>query len=166
MTKRYQPPRRASQGRVVALKRKIGDEPRAAAHLAVARRWQAYYQAIEVGGAKALDPTKAVVDGGGNFCGPESDRRLLYIKKLGGIRERLGVLAIRTYFGGELQISGATLLTWVLSENCYLTAITERLNYDRRYLRLLPQLIDSVDVVLIEYGLTVSAPACVRGAHG
>ena len=138
---------------------RLGEPAVAATRVMAARHFQRDYEVVEMGGAKAIDPTRQRVDEGGNHGGVDIDRRLQAIKKLGRIRQRLGVLSIQTYFGGEEKIAGADLLIWVLGENCSLTIIADRFGYDRSHLRLLPHLIECLDILAIEYGLALAPTA-------
>lgn len=84
--------------------------------LKAARAYQADWEAVEIGGAKAIDTTKEAVDGG-RFAEPDSERRLKAHAELNRIHAALGdygrdlvglVLAIGMPLGQVAQIWGVT----------------------------------------------------------
>ena len=53
------------------------------------RLWQRYYEQLEIGGSRAIDPTKEAVDGG-RFPEPDLDKRERASKALSEANQRLG----------------------------------------------------------------------------
>lgn len=59
------------------------------ARLKAARAYQALYERTEIGGSRAIDPTREAVDGG-RFSLPDTDRRLEARERLKRLDEKLG----------------------------------------------------------------------------
>jgi hypothetical protein len=76
--------------------------------LAAARRYQVYYELAEIGGARAMDPCKELIDGG-TFTAPDADRHLQAQRRRAELRDVLGFIP-------ELRITRMRLLDWVLGE--------------------------------------------------
>jgi hypothetical protein len=121
--------------------------------LLAARIWQAYYERAEIGGARGVDPSRDIVDGG-QFAMPESDQRLRAQEKLHELRQALG-------FIDELRILGSRLLTWVLGDKKTLTEIAEILGMEfalspekQKQLSLAAHLRNCLDILAGELGLT------------
>lgn len=94
-------------GRLAKHKR-LGEGQERDDRLLAARSWQALYERAEIGGARGLDPSKDIVDGG-MFLMPETDARLEAHDRLKELRKAIGFIP-------ELRILGARLLEWVLGE--------------------------------------------------
>lgn len=67
-----------------------GDDPHGMVKLEAGRRWQDLYEAIEIGGARGIDTTKDVVDGGRGPTDQLTDHRLKAAKKLALADQALG----------------------------------------------------------------------------
>lgn len=119
--------------------------------LEAARRWQVLYECAEIGGAKAIDPSKEPVDGG-RFVEPNTEASASARDRLHAVRRKLGFIAI----SGSQRILAERLLVWVLGEKKGLTQVAEMLGLDRRRLCLARHLIDMLDRVAIE--LRVATP--------
>ena len=148
-------------------RRQLGDVEEARLRLAAAREWQRDYEAAEQGGSKAMDPTKEVVDGGGAHLSlGNTDARLQAMERLGRIRKQIGLLKIITRWGGEVRLLGSRLLIWVLGEKLNITGVAERLGYNRNDAPWTRHLIDCLDVVAIEYGLSLNPKRRTRRPRG
>jgi hypothetical protein len=117
------------------------------------RIWQAYYERAEIGGARGLDPSKDIVDGG-QFVMLETDQRLRAQEKLHELRQAIGKI-------NELRILGSRLLTWVLGDKKTLTEVAEILGIElalagreKSHLSLAKHLRDCLDIVAGELGIT------------
>jgi hypothetical protein len=117
------------RGRVVSLRddligrmakrRQLGEnETETSERLAAARELQRYYERATIGGARGIDPSRDIVDGG-CFEETQNDQMFQAQKTLKFVRERLGIIP-------ELHILGARLLEWVLSEQLSLALIAEK----------------------------------------
>lgn len=85
-------------GRLV-VSRSLRDDPLARLHArhhiddaqyAAGRAWQAFYEAAEIGGARAIDPTREPVDGGGRVPDPITDRQQHAVRELSRLGRALG----------------------------------------------------------------------------
>lgn len=77
------------------------------AQFAAGDLWRDYWAEIEVGGAKALDPGKEAVDGGG-FIGRDSDRYNKAFTEIGKAAKAVGMLgeqALKDVLGTKLFIN-------------------------------------------------------------
>jgi hypothetical protein len=124
--------------------------------LLAARIWQAYYERAEIGGARGLDPSKDIVDGG-QFVMPETEQRLRAQEKLHELREAVGKIK-------ELRILGSRLLTWVLGDKKTLTEVADILGIEleltpqeQACLSLAAHLRNCLDIVAGELGITTDA---------
>lgn len=102
--------------------RSLRDDPVAAmhsakqiddAHLAAARHWQRAYELVEIGGARAIDPTKEAVDGG-RFPEPmrDSEQRTRATGDLARASRALGMegdALVRDVLGESLTVKDAAL---------------------------------------------------------
>jgi hypothetical protein len=160
---RIKPVRPKMRMRVVALRddpigrlakrRMLGEGDDRDDRLRAARIWQAYYERAEIGGARGIDPSRDVVDGGG-FVMPDTDQRLRAQEKLHKVREALG-------FINELRILGSRLLTWVLGEKKSLTEVAEILGIElklagreKSHLSLAAHLRNCLDIIAVELDVT------------
>jgi hypothetical protein len=113
--------------------------------LAAARKWQELHEHAEIGGARGIDPSRDIVDGG-RYEMPETEDRLRAHKQLIAVRQAIGIIP-------ELRILGARLLTWVLAEKLTLKQIAELHfdldGHDRRKLSLLDHLKNCLDVTAV-----------------
>ena len=121
--------------------------------LKAARRYQREYEKAEIGGARGIDMTKDVVDGG-RFEMADTDSRLAAQATLNKLRRKMGILAMPTTEGAEVRILGSRLLAWVLGDKLPLCAVAERLGYDRRRLPMLRHFTTCLDIVAIEFGIS------------
>jgi hypothetical protein len=123
------------------------DNANADLRLKAARRWQALYEAAEIGGARGIDPTKDTVDGG-TLTLPDTDRRLMAQEELGNIDAKLGEEGtgiVRRVLGEK---HGAAAVAAMLGET------SERaIAYVRR------RVVECLDTMARHWGYTMK-PAC------
>lgn len=105
-------------GERVLVYRHLRNDPVAAMHVAgqikdaelmAARRWQRTYERAEIGGARAIDPTKERVDGGQAYDSL-SPQRMAATAELAQVRAELGSEGdgiVRDILGLELTIAAA-----------------------------------------------------------
>jgi len=105
-------------GRLIVA-RSLRDDPLARLHdrhhiddaqYAAGRAWQALYEAAEIGGARAIDPTREPVDGGGRIPEPITDRQRHAVRELGRLGRALGEQGdalVRDVLGRRLFIEQA-----------------------------------------------------------
>jgi hypothetical protein len=103
----------------MAARGQLGNEAETAVRLGAGRKWQKYYERAEIGGAKAIDPSKPYIDGGA-FVAPETDQRSAAMAEMKRLRPYLGII-------------GEQLITWVLGEKLTLGQVAQR---RRRYARM------------------------------
>ena len=102
----------------MAKRGQLGNPADTTTRLAGARKWQVYYEHAEIGGAKAIDPSKPYIDGGA-YVPPETDRRSAALAELKRLRPCLGMI-------------GDRLVTWVLGEKLNLVEVAAKLGYQSR----------------------------------
>jgi hypothetical protein len=74
--------------------------------LKAARHWQRFYEHAEIGGARGIDPTRDVVDGG-EFVGPDTNKRVVALERLGRLGRALGLEGenlVRRVLGEKMEI--------------------------------------------------------------
>lgn len=113
--------------------------------LDAARRWQGLYDRAEIGGAKAIDFTRDVVDGG-TLKLPDTDSRMDAQNEL---------LELDCTLGSE----GATLVRFVLGERRQLSDMARSMESARDKLYLGRRLLECLDTIAKEMGLMASRPA-------
>jgi hypothetical protein len=118
--------------------------------LKAARRWQRLYEVAEIGGARGIDPTRDIVDGGG-FQMPDTDKRLTAQAELNQLRQALGIV-------------GDRIVTWVLGYKYSLGKVLVLLG---RVGRIEQKAIGSrfrecLDTIAVELGISIEA----KGARG
>jgi hypothetical protein len=137
----------------IAKRNLLGRDEDRAHRLLAARIWQAYYERAEIGGARGIDPSRDIVDGG-QFTMPETDQRLRAQRKLRELRQVLGFIP-------ELRILGSRLLTWVLADKKSLTEVADILgaelkltSREKGHLSLAAHLRNCLDIIAGEFGIT------------
>lgn len=81
------------------------------AQLAGGRKWQRHYEEAEIGGIRAIDPTKEAVDGG-RIPEPITDRQIIAFRELTRADKELGQegrALIRDILGGRMSVSQAAV---------------------------------------------------------
>lgn len=81
-------------------------------HLAAARHWQRAFELVEIGGARAIDPTKEAVDGGRRpdlLCSEPRARAVQELAKASLTLGRDGEALVRDVLGCGLNIRDAAL---------------------------------------------------------
>jgi hypothetical protein len=118
--------------------------------LKAARLWQRYYEVAEIGGARGIDPTRDVVDGG-RFEMPDTDASLRAQAKLKAVRYALGII-------------GDRIVTWVLGHKYSLRKVLLLLDRSGRMEQkaLGSRFRECLDTVGEEFGLAFGE----RGARG
>src|SRR6185312_16351550 len=106
----------------------------------------------EIGGAKAIDPSKEPVDGG-RFVEPDTAVSASARDRLHAVRRKLGFIAISP----SQRILAERLLVWVLGEKKTIAKVRDMLGVDHRLVCLGHHLIAALDVLVIE--LRVATPA-------
>lgn len=115
--------------------------------LAAARRWQSLYEHAEIGGARGVDFTRDVVDGG-TLKLPDTDGRLMAQSEL---------LELDCTLGSE----GASLVRRVLGERREIADVAHQMgaHSDREKRYVGHRLIECLDTLAKEMGLMASRPA-------
>jgi hypothetical protein len=118
--------------------------------LKAARRWQRLYELAEIGGARGIDPTRDIVDGG-RFEMPDTDARLSAQAQLNELRQALGIV-------------GDRIVTWVLGHKYDLKKVILLLGrsgqWEQRALGV--RFRECLDTIASELGISIEA----KGARG
>src|SRR5262249_46287597 len=124
------------------------DDANANLRLKAARRWQALYEVAEIGGARAIDTTRDVVDGG-VLTIPDTDRRRAALKDL-------------AKFDAELGKEGASLLRRVLGDKYGASEVAAMVGdtSERAVAYIRRRIVECLDTVapLMGYSLTARGP--------
>lgn len=118
--------------------------------LKAARRWQRLYEMAEIGGARGVDPTRDIVDGG-RFEMPDTDTRLSAQAELNKLRQALGKI-------------GDRIVTWVLGHKYHLSKVLGLLHRAGRIEQkaLGCRFRECLDTIAVELGISGET----KGARG
>jgi hypothetical protein len=132
----------------------LGDKEETDSRLKAAHKWQALYEKSEIGGARGIDPSKDVVDGG-RFVEPDSDSRMAAQQELDAahkaLRRELGIRAevlIRRVLGDKYELRQVAVMNG--------DASAESLRALGRFFR------DCLDVLAAHFRIVTTAPPARR----
>lgn len=97
----------------MAKRGQLGDGDESDLRLKAARQWQALHEAAEIGGARGIDPTRDIVDGG-RYVEADTDQRLDAHRRLAEISRALGLV-------------GDRLVHWILGDKLNLATVANKL---------------------------------------
>lgn len=139
----------------MARRRQLGGPEETDTRLKAAREYQAISERAEIGGAKAIDPGKEVVDGG-RFAEPDTDTRLRAQAKLVAAHAKLGKV-------------GEMLVRRVLAEKWEIQQVAAQFGASTRRSRssIGDRFVECLDTLAEHFGIFATAPAArpLRDMH-
>lgn len=140
--------------------RKLRDDPLASMHsrgeiseaqFLAGRKWQEYYELLELSGAKGIDTTRDAVDGGQIARSSVTDAQAAAMAKLAGAAKALGMIA-------------ESVVRMVLVQGMTAGQVSAAMGFagDRRKRHYSMMFQDALTVLAIQFGYLTSGPESAR----